>query len=140
MDLPLFISAPFTVHYKLLTANTRKFINIYIQGTFKSFQNYETAVNELFIGLTDSSKSFLFKSPEITLSEAVYKNPSLSKLELKNINFPDQILVSNLSEFQKNQIYFMFFSGTDDMSETTCQLLMGALWHPSYRGSTWFKG
>lgn len=96
VDLPLHISAPFTVHYKLHTAHTKKFVNIHVQGIFNIYNDDEHGYSSWFldnIGFTDLSRAFEFKNPAVQLPDATFKNPVLSKLEWKNLNATDQILV-----------------------------------------------
>ena len=48
-----------------------------------------------FLGNTPLSIQFEFQKPLVQLPEAIYKNSILSKLEWKNLNVPEQILVQN---------------------------------------------
>lgn len=86
MDLALHISAPFSVSYKLQTANTKKFVNIHVQG------------------LTALNRTFEFKDPGVQLPDATFKNPILSKLEWKSLNQSDQITKIS-SELSANYLW-----------------------------------
>jgi len=57
------------------------------------------------IGATPLSRQFEFKKPFVQLPEAVFKNPILSKLEWKNLNVPEQILLNQFERLIVQVIY-----------------------------------
>lgn len=101
VDLPLHMSAPFTVYYKLHTANARKFVNIHVQGilNYPRTSNCPCALCKLVAfllggtGLNSSNQTFEFQNPIVQLPDSTFKNPLLAKLEWKNLNAMAQKLV-----------------------------------------------
>ena len=65
-----------------------------------------------FLGNTPLSRQFEFQKPLVQLPEAIYKNSILSKLEWKNLNVPEQILVQNPFQIwftEDIKIYLLYF-------------------------------
>lgn len=85
ITLPLHVSAPFSVHYKLHTSHARKFVNIQLQG------------------LTPRNQMFEFENPSMKLPESTFTNPLLGKLEWKNLNNCDRSKI-----FQDQSLHYLW--------------------------------